>query len=289
MNSRDEGTLTSEKPPIYIVSGGTGSSGEQLANTVLAQFPENRVPVVIISQVRHLEEIEKVVAEAATTGGTIIHTLVDGSLRGALLRLGQEKSVVTIDLMGDLLSRLTDVLEQEPVGQPGLYRQLHQPYFDRIEAIEFSLSHDDGMKLGDLSQADIVLFGVSRVGKTPLSAYLAVQGWKVANVPLVIELPPPPKLFQIDRRRVIGLSIEPDQLIVHRQRRQSELGLSRASSYTDPVKIYEEVEAARKVFRRSGFSVISVTNKPIETIANQVIRLISRRFKKKAVNAEEKI
>jgi regulator of PEP synthase PpsR (kinase-PPPase family) len=278
MDSRDKGPLTTEKPPIYIVSGGTGSSGEQLVNTVLAQFPENRVEVVLVSQVRQLEEIEKVVAQAATTGGTIIHTLVDGRLRGALLRLGQERSVVTIDLMGPLFSRLTDVLGREPVGQPGLYRQLHQSYFDRIEAIEFSISHDDGMKPGDLSLADIVLLGVSRVGKTPLSAYLAVLGWKVANVPLVMELPLPPKLFQINPRRVIGLSIEPDQLIVHRQRRQSELGLSRASSYTDPVKIYEEVEAARKVFRRGGFSVISVTNKPIETIANQVIRLISRRF-----------
>jgi regulator of PEP synthase PpsR (kinase-PPPase family) len=278
MDSKGKGPLTTEKPPIYIVSGGTGSSAEQLVNTVLAQFPENRVEVVLVSQVRQMEEIEKVVAQAATTGGTIIHTLVDGRLRGALIRLGQEKSVVTIDLMGDLFSRLTDVLGQEPVGQPGLYRQLHQTYFDRIEAIEFSLSHDDGMKPGDLSQADIVLLGVSRVGKTPLSAYLAVLGWKVANVPLVVELPLPPKLFQIDRRRVIGLSIEPDQLIVHRQRRQSELGLSRASSYTDPVKIYEEVEAARKIFRRGGFSVIGVTNKPIETIANQVIRLISRRF-----------
>jgi regulator of PEP synthase PpsR (kinase-PPPase family) len=188
MDSRDKGPLTTEKPPIYIVSGGTGSSGEQLVNTVLAQFPENRVEVVLVSQVRQLEEIEKVVAQAATTGGTIIHTLVDGRLRGALLRLGQERSVVTIDLMGPLFSRLTDVLGREPVGQPGLYRQLHQSYFDRIEAIEFSISHDDGMKPGDLSLADIVLLGVSRVGKTPLSAYLAVLGWKVANVPLVMEL-----------------------------------------------------------------------------------------------------
>ena len=156
--------MTTEKPPIYIVSGGTGSSGEQMVNTVLAQFPENQVEVVMVSQVRQMEEIEKVVAQAATTGGTIIHTLVDGRLRGALIRLGQERSVVTIDLMGDLLSRLTDVLGQEPVDQPGLYRQLHQPYFDRIEAIEFSMSHDDGMKLDDLSLADIVLLGVSSVG-----------------------------------------------------------------------------------------------------------------------------
>ena len=278
MDSRDKGPLTTEKPPIYIVSGGTGSSGEQLVNTVLAQFPESHMPVVMVSHVRQMEEIEKVVAEAATTGGTIVHTLVDEHLRGALARLGQERGVVTIDLMGSLLSRLTNLLGQEPASQPGLYRQLRQAYFDRIEAIQFSMSHDDGMKVDDLPQAEIVLLGVSRVGKTPLSAYLSVLGWKVANVPLVMELPLPPKLFQIDPRRVIGLSIEPEQLIVHRQRRQRELGLSKASRYADPSTIYEEVEAARKVFRRGGFSVISVTNKPIETIADQVIRLISRRF-----------
>jgi regulator of PEP synthase PpsR (kinase-PPPase family) len=275
--------------PIYIVSGGTGSSGEQLVHTVLAQFPESRVPVIRVSHVRQMADIENIVAKAAASGGTVIHTLVDDLLGRALNRLGQEKSVVIIDLMGSLLSRLTEVLGRKPLGQPGLYRQLHQSYFERIEAIEFSMSHDDGMKVHDLPLADIVLVGVSRVGKSPLSIYLSVLGWKVANVPIVLELPLPPKLFEIDPCRVIGLAIEPEQLLVYRKRRQLELGLAEHSSYTDPLKIYEEVESARQMCREAGFSVISVTNKTIETIADQVIALITRRFSTDAHRRAQKI
>jgi regulator of PEP synthase PpsR (kinase-PPPase family) len=250
--------------------------------TVLAQFPESNVPVVTMSRVHRIEEIEDIVAKAAATSGTIVHTLVDDRLREALIHLGLKRSVVTIDLMGNLMSRLTDVLGQKPLGQPGLYRKLRQAYFERIEAIEFSTSHDDGMKPDDLHLAEIVLVGVSRVGKTPLSMYLAVLGWKVANVPIFVGLPPPPQLFQIDRRRVIGLSIEPEQLVMHRQKRQRELGLPGTSDYTDLVAISEEVDAARKLYRKHRFHVIGVTNKPIETSAGEVVKLITSRFNAEA-------
>lgn len=272
---------TSDKtgpPPIYIVSGGTGASGDQLVHTVLAQFPESDVQVITLGHVRHLEQVEDVVVQAAATGGTIVHTMVDARLRRALTRLAQEWNVAAIDLMGALLSRFTDVLGQEPVGHPGLYRQLHQAYFERVAAIDFAMAHDDGKNPEGWPQADIMLVGVSRVGKTPLSMYLSVLGWKVANVPLVMGLPPPPELFQLDRRRVIGLNIEPAQLLVHRQQRQRRLGAPGPSAYTDPAAIYEEVEAARQVFRRGGFSIIDVTDKPIETSADEIIERITRRF-----------
>lgn len=264
-------------PPIYVVSGGTGASGEQLVHTVLAQFPESQVPVIMRGHVRHLEQVEAVVDQAAASGGTIVHTMVDARLRDALTRLAQDRNVAAIDLMGDLLSRLADVLGQEPVGHPGLYRQLHQAYFERVAAIDFAMAHDDGKNPEGWPQADIVLVGVSRVGKTPLSMYLSVLGWKVANVPLVMGLPPPPDLFQLDRRRVIGLNIEPGQLLVHRQQRQRRLGAPGPSAYTDPAAIYEEVEAARQVFRQGGFSIIDVTDKPIETSADEIIERVTRR------------
>jgi regulator of PEP synthase PpsR (kinase-PPPase family) len=264
-------------PPIYVVSGGTGASGDQLVHTVLAQFPESQVPVIMRGHVRHLEQVEAVMAEAAASGGTIVHTMVDTRLRDALTRLAQERNVAAIDLMGDLLSRLTDVLGQEPVSHPGLYRQLHQAYFERVAAIDFAMAHDDGKNPEGWPQADIVLVGVSRVGKTPLSMYLSVLGWKVANVPLVMGLPPPPDLFQLDRRRVIGLNIEPGQLLVHRQQRQRRLGAPGPSAYTDPTAIHEEVEAARQLFRQGGFFVIDVTDKPIETSADEIIERVTRR------------
>ena len=169
-------------PPIYVVSGGVGASGEQLVHTVLAQFPEHRVPVIVVPHVHQLAQVEDVVAQASTTGGTIVHTLVDAGLRGALARLAQRHGVFALDLMGDLLSRLADVLGQEPAEQPGLYRQLNLAYFERVAAIEFAMSHDDGRRPEDWPKAEIVLIGVSRVGKTPLSMYLSVlQGFLIKN------------------------------------------------------------------------------------------------------------
>ena len=273
MDTRDK-----RPPPIYVVSGGTGASGEQLVHTVLVQFPESEVTVVMVAHVRQMEQIEDVVTQASATGGTIVHTLVDAHVRSALVRLAQERNVVTIDLMGALLSRLTDVLGQEPIGRAGLYQQLHQAYFERVAAIEFAMAHDDGKNPQDWPLADMVLVGVSRAGKTPLSMYLSVLGWKVANLPLVLGLPLPPELFQLDRRRVIGLNIEPGQLLVHREQRQRRLGAPGPSAYTDPAAIYEEAEAARQVFQRGGFSVIDVTDKPIETSADEVIELITHRL-----------
>jgi len=282
VDPEDRGQGAASPPPIYVVSGGSGASGEQLVHTVLAQFPERQVPVIMVVHVRHMERVEGVVAQAATTGGTIVHTMVDGPLRRALTDLAQERRVVAIDLMGDLLSHLSHVLGQEPAGHPGLYHQLRQAYFERVAAIDFAMEHDDGKNREDWPLAEMVLAGVSRVGKTPLSMYLSVLGWKVANVPLVMELPTPPELFELDPRRVIGLDIEAGQLVAHRQQRQRRLGAPGPSAYTQPAAVYDEVKAARRVFKRGGFSVIDVTDKPIETSADEVIDRITRRLRAEA-------
>ena len=265
--------------PIYVVSGASGASGEQLVHTVLAQFPNISVPVKMVTHVRQMEQVEKVVAEAKSTGGIIVHTMVNDALRNSLIKLCDEQGVLTTDLVGNLIAWLIDVFNQKPAGIPGLYRQLHNVYFDRVEAIEFSMAHDDGQKPQDLGKAEIVLTGVSRVGKTPLSMYLAVLGWKVANVPLVKGIDPPRELFQVDRRRVFGLTIDADRLLKYRKARQYRLAGGGTTEYNNPEKIYEEIEAADKLCRKHRFSLIGVTNKPIETSANEIIELITTRFK----------
>lgn len=266
-------------PAIFIVSGGVGASGEQLVQTALAQFEGAEVSVKIVPHVREVAQLEEVVDRAAKAGGIIVHTLVDVDLRQTLIRLARKKNVEAIDPIGRLLSQLAKLLRQEPLGEPGLYRQLRQAYFDRVEAIEFTMAHDDGQKRDEWARAEIVLVGVSRVGKTPLSMYLSIQGWKVANVPLMPGVPPPPELFQLDPRRVVGLTIDPGQLVSHRQQRQQRLGVSRGSAYTDPIKLYEEVEDMRKLCRRSGFAVVDITDKPIEESAGEVIASVTRRLK----------
>jgi regulator of PEP synthase PpsR (kinase-PPPase family) len=260
-----------ELPQIYIVSGGVGSSGEQVVNTVLAQFPGNQIRTVTLGNVRTVQQLEQVVERACTEGSFIVHTLVDENLRAGLVRLVEQFHIPASDLMGDLLAWLQNVLGRKPAGLPGLYRQLNQDYFDRVAAIEYSMEHDDGKKPQEWDEADMLLVGPSRVGKTPLSLFLSVLGWKVANVPFVPEINLPPQLEEMDKQRVFGLIIAPGQLVEHRLKRQSRLGASGPSAYTDPEKIHEELTAARRFFRQQGFTIINVTDKPIESTADEII------------------
>lgn len=268
-----------DSPPIYIISGGKGASGEQLVRTALAQFRDAHPPVIIVPDVRRVQEIEAAVARAVADQALIVHTLVNPELRAALINLARAANLVAIDVMGQLLLHLSQLLGQQPLGRPGLYRQMREEYFDRIEAIEFTVDHDDGRKPHELRLAEIVLVGVSRVGKTPLSMYLSTRGWKVANVPLIQELEPPPQLFQIDRRRVVGLTIDPTQLVAYRERRKARLGLEGATSYTDVEALKAEMRFAKQVFQRGQFAVVDITDKPIEESADEVVALVSERLK----------
>jgi regulator of PEP synthase PpsR (kinase-PPPase family) len=267
---------TSGTPSVFIVSGGTGASGEQTVRTALAQFQGVEASVVVVSHVRRVQQLQDVVTQAKATGGIVVHTLVDAKLRSALNDQIRDNNLVAIDLVGPLLLALTRILGQKPRGKPGLYRHLREDYFKRIEAIEFTVDHDDGHKPHELHRAEIILTGVSRVGKTPLSMYLSTRGWKVANVPLVREVPPPQELFEVERHRVVGLTIQPDQLVAYRRRRQQRISLLDKSSYADVDSIEEEVKFARRIFERGQFAVVDMTDKPIEESAEEVIAHVTR-------------
>lgn len=269
---------------IFIVSGGAGASGEQLVQTVLAQFPDNQVRVLLVPHVRFPGQIDDVVQKARQDGGIIVHTLVNPDLRRILVDGAAQHEIVALDLMGPLLEQLSFILDREPLGEPGLYRRLNRQYYERISAIDFSLAHDDGKNFATWPQADIVLVGVSRSGKTPISLYLAVLGWKVANVPLILSgdagsISLPGDLSSVESWRVIGLTLEPGQLIQLRQIRQRSLGVPGPSDYTNPEKVMLELKAARQFCRQNGFSLVEVTDKPIESSADEIIRLVSSRLK----------
>jgi regulator of PEP synthase PpsR (kinase-PPPase family) len=263
-------------PPVFIVSGGAGASGEQLVNTVLAQFPDNGVPVVTIGNVRLPAQIEDAVGQARTAGGTIVHTLVDAGLRNTLIRLAGEQGVAELDLMGPLLDRLASVLGRRPAGRPGLYRALRKDYFDRISAIDYTMSHDDGRSPEDWPRADVLIVGVSRTGKTPISVYLSVLGWKAANCPIIPELPLPGELYRLERSRVVGLTIDPDRLLSIRSQRLGRMGAPAHTSYADPGKIDDEMLAAQRVFGRGGFFVLNMTDRTIEAGADEIIKRVGR-------------
>jgi [pyruvate, water dikinase]-phosphate phosphotransferase / [pyruvate, water dikinase] kinase len=267
---------TESVPTIFVISGGIGVSGEQVVNTLLAQFPEDAVQVTTVGNVRQPEQITEALSQAQKVEALVVHTLVDPALRDHLLRESQRLQVQAVDLMGPIMEWVTEKLGVAPKAKPGLYRQLHEEYFDRISAIDFTMTHDDGKNPEGWPEAQIMLVGPSRVGKTPLSIYLAVLGWKVANYPLVPQVPIPESLFSLDPQRVIGIKVEPDQLLEFRTRRQKLLGAPGSSPYADTEAVYEEIEAAKKVFRRGGFKVIDMTNKTIEQAADEIIRHLSR-------------
>lgn len=266
-------------PPIYLVSGSIGALGEQTLRTVLPQFQGVQVPVVKAPRVQTSKQVASIVAKAASTQGIILHTLVDNALRLQMNQLAAEQGVLAIDLIGQIMEYFIGLIGQEPMGKPGLYRYKNQEYFDRVDAIEFTLDHDDGKNHEGWAEAEIVLTGPSRLGKTPLGVYLSVLGWKVANIPIVPGIAPRPELFALDRRRVIGLTIEEGELLTFRQHRQDGLGVSGKSDYTDLTKLYEELEEARQVCRKGRFKLIDVSNKPIETTAAQVITAVTRQLK----------
>lgn len=273
-----KGKLPAQK--IYILSGGVGASGEQLVRTVMAQFPETNISIEIFSKVFNQEQVEMAFSEALKDNAIVTHTFVDAQLREAAKKLSENYKLPSIDLVGPLMENLAEKLNQTPLGKPGLYRQLYQSYFDRISAMDYSLDHDDGKNPSGWSEAEIILLGASRVGKTPISLYLSVLGWKVANVPLFAEIMPREELFNVNRKRLVGLTIAPSELIEYRKHRQSALGVGGTySDYIDPPKVFEEIQAIERFFRRQGIPMLDVTGKPLESVSDEIIRLIRRKTK----------
>jgi [pyruvate, water dikinase]-phosphate phosphotransferase / [pyruvate, water dikinase] kinase len=265
-------------PPIFVVSGGKGIAGDSVVQSILIQFPNNMVPVIIVPDVLTPDKVEETLDRVIQSKGVIVHTMVNLDMRKVLVEACEEKNVRHFDLVGGLSDYLSDLLQTKPISRPGLYRLSHMDYFKRIEAIEFTMKHDDGQHAEKIEHADIVLTGVSRTGKTPLSVYLAMFGWKVANVPLVPGIEPPESLFQIERKRVFGLTIEVNILIAQRDHRYKTLNLPPETDYINPRKVFAELDYAERLFAKGGFTVINISNKPIESSANEILTLLTDRF-----------
>ncbi len=264
--------------PIYVVSGGKGLAGNNMVQSLLIQYPDNHVPVIIVPDVQDEEKLRSVIQQASNDGGLITHTMVNRVLRARLIELAKERQVPQIDFMGELADYLDQSLGIPSLQSPGLFREINQQYFDRIDAIEFTLKHDDGLNPHRLEEAEIVLCGVSRAGKTPLSVYLALYGWKVANVPLVAGMEPPDELFKIDPQRVFGLQISLQQLIIHRMKRLRDTHDMGNQAYIDETRVRDDIRHANLVFSKGKFTIINVNYKPVESSANEIISYMTSRF-----------
>jgi hypothetical protein len=259
---------------VYAISDATGKTAEGVIRAAITQFDDSSVHIIRHGSVLSEGQVHQVVAEAAQHNGFIVHTIVSEKMRRVMYRAAREANVAAIDIMGPMLVRLSEFLSAEPRSQPGLFKDFDSSYIQRIEAIDFTVRHDDGQKISDLEQAEIVLVGVSRTSKTPLSIFLGYRGWKVANVPLVLGIEPPKTLFDLPRRRVVGLIIRPERLMELRQARVDYLGTG-AHGYADLEYIRQEMDFAYRIYdQRRDWPLVDVTSKPIEETAAEVISLL---------------
>ncbi len=264
----------SENFRIFVLSDGTGQTAKRVLEAALVQF-EQPVMIIRIPHVRAVEQVNEVVADAAHRGGMIVYTLVSVEIRQAVHIAATDRGVIAVDLLGGVLGKLQDFLHRTPLGRPGLLQQTDEGYHQRVDAMEFTVRHDDGQKVDDLEEADVVLVGASRTSKTPVSFYLAYRGWKVANVPIVLGLEPPATLRALDPGKVIGLTIDPERLALIRRARLQNMGVNDSSSYADIGQIRQELRYSLRLCKAHRWPVVNVTGRAIEETANEVINLVT--------------
>jgi len=264
------------KPVVYILSDSIGETAELVAKAAISQYNGNSAEIRRVPYVNDEQTVAEVAEEARDTGGIIVYTVIMPELRRLVKKYAELYGIPHVDIMGPTMEALSRVMPGEPRLEPGLVRRLDAQYFRRVEAIEFAVKYDDGKDPRGLALADLVLIGVSRTSKTPLSMYLAHKQIKVANVPLVPEIQPPEELFRLDRTKVVGLTISPNQLYEIRKERLLFLGLHHQSAYASLERILEELEYAEGIMKKIGCPIFDVTNKAVEETAGKLLELIRR-------------
>jgi len=255
---------------LYICSDSIGDTAEAVARATIRQFNAEQVQIQRYGYLRKEEEIRRIVEKAALVGGFIAYTLVQRDLREAMKAEALRHGVRAVDIMGPMLQAFMDTYGDAPKSKPGLLYEMDADYFRRVAAIEFAVKYDDGRDPRGLLQAEVVLIGVSRTSKTPLSIFLAHKGIKVANLPLMPEVKLPAELFKIPGQRVVGLVMEAQHILRIRLERLKAVGLPEGSKYATLPRIEEELAYAEALMKRLNCTVIDVTNKAIEETAGLI-------------------
>ena len=282
-----------KKLKIIIISDGTGETATGLSRAVMTQFKDKDVYFTRYKNVRTKEQIDSIFNEAAVHHDLIIYTIVGADLRSYIADVARIKHVRTLDVLGPALTAFSNYFDQEPTSEPGLLHQVNDEYFKRVEAMEFTLNHDDGRNLKSLHLADVILVGISRTSKTPLSVFLSLHGYKVVNIPLILGTPLPDELFKVDQRKIFALTIHGDALKEIRKNRLSRLGAKELTGdYASEEKVLEELEWANSIFKENKrWPVFNVTDKALEETASEILRLINMRknniFKQANSNTED--
>jgi regulator of PEP synthase PpsR (kinase-PPPase family) len=261
---------------LHLVSDSTGETLESIAKAGLARFEGVEAVKHFWPMVRSEGHLDRVMQEVGKRPGLVLYTLVDGRVRERLEHCARMMGLPAVSALDPVIEGFSRVLGQAAVTRPGRQHTMDAAYFARVEAIQYTIAHDDGQHSDEWEEADIVLAGVSRSSKTPTSIYLANRGYKTANIPIVPESPPPANLFTLVRPLVVGLSTSPDRLLAVRRNRIIAMG-SGESDYVDPDAISKELAYARRMFADNDWPVIDVTRRSIEETAAAIINLVQKR------------
>ena len=263
--------ISNTNPIIYALSDSIGGTAESVIKATVSQFTETKFEVVRIPYINNKEQIDEALQEAAQHQAVVCYTIVNPRLREHLADRAVELQIQVVDVLGPMLRAIQKNSGLLPKNQAGLIHALDHEYFKRVEAVEFAVKYDDGKNPLGLLKADIVIIGVSRTSKTPLSMYLAHKQLKVANVPLVPEIVPPAELFKVPHHKIIGLLIDPYKLTDIRMTRLKAMGLSEDAEYADVERITEELDYAKGIMRRVHCMIINVSNRAIEETAGIIL------------------
>ena len=263
--------ISNTNPIIYALSDSIGGTAESVIKATVSQFTETKFEVVRIPYINNKEQIDEALQEAARHQAVVCYTIVNPRLREHLADRAVELQIQVVDVLGPMLRAIQKNSGLLPKNQAGLIHALDHEYFKRVEAVEFAVKYDDGKNPLGLLKADIVIIGVSRTSKTPLSMYLAHKQLKVANVPLVPEIVPPAELFKVPHHKIIGLLIDPYKLTDIRMTRLKAVGLSEDAEYADVERITEELDYAKGIMRRVHCMIINVSNRAIEETAGIIL------------------
>ncbi|MBI5975673.1 pyruvate, water dikinase regulatory protein [Staphylococcus canis] len=261
---------------IIIASDSVGETAELVAKAGISQFKINddATNIMRYPYIETEQNIDEVIALARENKSIIVYTLVKPQIKNYMEERIREYNLLSVDIMGPMLNSLKESLGLNPLNEPGIVHKLDEDYFKKIEAMEFAVKYDDGKDPKGLPKADIILIGISRTSKTPISQYLAHKRYKVMNVPIVPEVTPPEKLFEIDPKKCIALKISKEKLNAIRKARLEQLGLSHSARYANDKRIEEELQYFNEIVERIGCPVLDVTDKAIEETANNIIQII---------------
>ncbi|GAA4642233.1 pyruvate, water dikinase regulatory protein [Pontixanthobacter gangjinensis] len=262
---------------LHLLSDSTGETLEMVAKAALAQFEDADIVRHFWPMVRSKQHLDRIVPELAQHPGLVLFTLVNPETRERLEDHCRQLSLPAVPALDAVTAALEDQLGQAAQGRPGRQHLMDDAYFRRVDAIHYTIAHDDGIGSDNWEEADIVLAGVSRSSKTPTSIYLANRGYKTANIPLVVESPPPDILFKLTKPLVVGLTTAPERLVQIRRNRLLSMNEQTETSYVDDERVRAEVKFARRMFADNGWPVIDVTRRSIEETAAAVINLVGER------------